>query len=122
MDVLDEFISKIATLLVSLLEGEQDLEILSKMSVSLAFEDIKDRLLDVFGTFIHKLGKYPRDQLNKSEGQTPENTPLSRLSKESKTNKFNCLIDVSVNKINNHLSRDDFEGSISEAFEIYIIF
>ena len=29
---------------------------------------------------------------------------------------------VSVNKINNHLSRDDFEGSISEAFEIYIIF
>lgn len=28
MEVLDEFISKIATMLVSLLEGEQDLEIL----------------------------------------------------------------------------------------------
>jgi hypothetical protein len=33
---LDEFISKIATMLLSLLEGEQDIEILQKMAFSLS--------------------------------------------------------------------------------------
>ena len=35
LEVLDEFISKIATMLTSLLEGEEDIEILQKMNFSL---------------------------------------------------------------------------------------
>ena len=66
LEVLDEFISKIATMLVSLLEGEQDIEILQKMSFSLSVEDMKERLVNVFGNFLHKLKLYPLDQLEPS--------------------------------------------------------
>jgi hypothetical protein len=59
MESLDGFISKIATMLVSLLEGEQDMEILQKMSFSLSADDLKDRLVNVFGCFLHKIGLYP---------------------------------------------------------------
>lgn len=52
MENVDEFISKIATMLVSLLEGEKDLEILAKMSFSITMDDMKDRLLNVFGVFL----------------------------------------------------------------------
>jgi hypothetical protein len=59
MESLDEFISKIATMLVSLLEGELDFEILQKMAFSLSIEDMKERLVNVFGVFLHKLKLYP---------------------------------------------------------------
>ena len=117
MEVLDEFISKIATMLVALLEGESDLEILGKMSLSLSYEDLKDRLLNVFGVFLHKIKLYPTFKL--LEGQTPENTPLTILSKAYNNN---CLGSVSINKINFRLERDSFEDNIKEAFEIYILF
>jgi len=68
METLDGFISKIATMLVSLLEGEQDLEILQKMSFSLSGDDLKERLLNVFGRFIIKLKLYPSEKLNTKEG------------------------------------------------------
>lgn len=64
MEVLDGFISKIATMLVSLLEGELDIEIIQKMSFSLSGDDLKERLLNVFGRFLHKLKLYPTDQLH----------------------------------------------------------
>lgn len=64
MEVLDEFISKIATMLVSLLEGEQDIEILQKMSFSLSVEDLKERLVNVFGVFLHRLKLYPVNKLD----------------------------------------------------------
>lgn len=116
MEVLDEFISKIATMLVSLLEGEQDLEILQKMSFSLSVEDLKERLVNVFGLFLHRLKLYPLNKL--SEGQTPENTPLINISK---ANDSNCLASVSLNKIQLRLTRDSFEDNIKEAFEIYVL-
>lgn len=61
-------------MLVSILEGEQDLEILQKMAFSLSIEDMKERLLNVFGVFLHKLKLYPITLLE--AGQSPENTPL----------------------------------------------
>ena len=66
METLDTFISKIATMLVSLLEGEQDLEILQKMQFSLTIEDLKERLLNVFGVFLHKHNLYPKHLLDAS--------------------------------------------------------
>lgn len=97
-EVLDEFISKMATVFVSLLEGEQDLEIISKMAFSLQIEDLKERLVNVFGVFLHKLKLFPVNHLE--PGQTPENTPLSKVSK-AKDN--NCLSEISINKIKNRI-------------------
>jgi len=116
MDVLDEFISKIATMLVSLLEGEQDIEILQKMAFSLSIDDLKERLVNVFGVFLHKLKLYPVNLLE--PGQSPETMPLNQLSKAKENN---CLASVSINKINLRITRDSFEGNISEAFEIFIL-
>ena len=116
METLDEFISKIATMLVSLLEGEQDLEILQKMSFSLSAEDLKERFLNVFGRFLHRLKLFPVNKLSKE--QMPETTPLAVLSKQHDNN---CLSAVSINKINRKLVRDSFEDNIKEAFEIYIL-
>ena len=60
LEVLDEFISKIATMLTSLLEGEEDIEILQKMNFSLQPSDMKNRMLNVFGMFLKEIGLYPK--------------------------------------------------------------
>ena len=57
---LDEFVSKIATMLTSLLEGPTDVEILSKMDFSLQIPDLKNRMLNVFGVFLRELEIFPR--------------------------------------------------------------
>jgi hypothetical protein len=72
---LDGFISKISTTLWSLLEGEQDVFILDKMDFSLSFEDIKNRILDVYGVFLITIELYPLDKLQ--PGEEPEVTMLS---------------------------------------------
>jgi hypothetical protein len=51
------------------------LEILGKMAFSLTIEDIKDRMLNVFGTFIHAHKVYPKKLLE--SGQTPDKISLS---------------------------------------------
>ena len=56
LDNLDEFISKIGTLLTSLLEGKEDKDILSKMAFSLQIPELKNRMLNVFGKFLLQLG------------------------------------------------------------------
>lgn len=86
------------------------------MAFSLSVEDLKERLVNVFGVFLHKLKLYPVNQLE--PGQTPENTPLNLLSKAKENN---CLAAVSINKIKIRIQRDSFEGGISEAFEIFIL-
>lgn len=68
MENVDEFISKIATMLVSLLEGEKDLEILAKMSFSITMDDMKDRLLNVFGVFLQQHKIFPAHLLDASIG------------------------------------------------------
>lgn len=75
LEVLDEFISKIATMLLSLLEGEKDIEILQKMSFSLSIEDLKERLVNVFGNFLHKLKLYPLNLIE--PGLRPDEVPLN---------------------------------------------
>jgi hypothetical protein len=46
-------------MLISLLEGEKDDEILGKMSFSLQMDDLKDRMLRVFGGFLHQHKSFP---------------------------------------------------------------
>lgn len=52
-------------MVVSLLEGEEDLEILQRMNFSLQISDLKNRMLNVFGNFLIKLNLFPYNQLNK---------------------------------------------------------
>lgn len=59
IEVLDEFIQKIATMIVSLLEGEEDVEILQRMNFSLQISDLKNRMLNVFGNFLINLKLFP---------------------------------------------------------------
>lgn len=54
---------KISTMLLSLLEGEQDDEILQKMAFSLSLDDVLNRILNVYGVFLHVLKLFPRDKL-----------------------------------------------------------
>ena len=59
MEVLDEFIQKMATMIISLLEGEEDIEILQRMNFSLQIEDLKNRMLNVFGKFLVNIKLFP---------------------------------------------------------------
>ena len=52
LEVLDGFISGIATMLTSLLEGEEEKTKLDKMNFSLQYPDLKNRMLNVFGKFL----------------------------------------------------------------------
>lgn len=115
MEVMDEYLSKISVILLSLLEGEEDIEICSKMAFSISIEDIKDRMLNVFGVFLHSIKLFPLTKLKEDQDQ---NTPLKMLSVE---NSNNFLSDVSVNRINRKLVGDSFDGVLSEAFAIYIL-
>lgn len=67
IEILDEFIQKIATMVVSLLEGEEDVEILQRMNFSLQVSDLKNRMLNVFGNFLIKLKLFPVHQLSKDQ-------------------------------------------------------
>ena len=115
MDSMDEYLSKISVILLSLLEGEEDSEICSKMAFSISIEDIKDRMLNVFGVFLHSIKLFPVIKLKEGQDET---TPLKILSIE---NSNNFLSDVSVNRINRKLQGDSFDGVLSEAFAIYIL-
>ena len=46
-------------MIVSLLEGEEDIEILQRMNFSLQISDLKNRMLNVFGNFLIKLKLFP---------------------------------------------------------------
>jgi len=54
-------------MLLSLLEGEQDVFILDKMDFSLSLEDIKNRILDVYGVFLITVELYPINKLEAKE-------------------------------------------------------
>jgi hypothetical protein len=80
-------------MLTSLLEGEVDYDIINKMANSLDFNMMKNRLLKVFTRFAMKM-----------------------LDTE-----IIVIKDLPLSKLNNRLDKDSFEGSIQEAFEIYIL-
>jgi len=71
IDSMGEFKYKIVTLLTSLLEGEIDMEIISRMAFSLEINMMKERMLTVFHRFAEKL-------LNKGK-LVVKDIPLSTL-------------------------------------------
>jgi len=75
-------------MLKSLLIGEVDMEIIMRMTYSLDYDMIKDRMVAIFLRFAQKL----------------ENNDYLRVS------------DITIPKINKNLDRDDFDGCIAEAF------
>ena len=94
-------------MLLSLLEGEQDVVILDKMDFSLSIEDIKNRILDVYGNFLVSIELYPLEKLE--PGEDPSVTMLSALSKRCD---FNVLQHTSLNKVNRKFNSSVFEGCI----------
>ena len=93
VEKIAEFKSKIVTLLLSLLEGDLDVPKVTKMSQALDFVVVKERMLTVFNLFAEKI-------LNQTEIN---------------------IAALTLSSVNNRLERDSFEGSISEAFELYIL-
>lgn len=93
LEDIDTIKSKLATLLLSLLEGETDMESINRMSLSLDFTIMKERLLYVFTTFARKLLNAP-------------NKPVEKIS---------------LNVLTQYLERDSFEDNVAEAFEIYTL-
>jgi hypothetical protein len=81
------------TLLTSLLEGEIDMEIINRMAFSIDFPMMKERLLTVFHRFAVKT-------LNKG--------PLK-------------VKDIPLSSVDHKLITTSFDGSVAEAFEIYIL-
>jgi hypothetical protein len=91
--MISEFKSKFVTLLLSLLEGDLDIPKIQKMSNSLDFSVVKDRMVTVFTIFVQNL--------------------LETYEVDIKN--------INITTINNRLVKDSFEEQISEAFELYIL-
>ena len=87
------FKKKIVTLLLSLLEGETDMEMITRMSHYLDFGVVKDRMVVVFTSFVQKL--LNDDNVN--------------------------IANISLSTIDDKLQKDSFEGNINEAFELFIL-
>jgi len=77
-------------LLVSLLEGEVDHEIIYRMIMSLDFNNLKDRIVTIFKRFADNL--------------LDKDIPVK---------------DIPVAKLDKNLKKDSFDDSVREAFEIY---
>lgn len=90
---ISEFKSGFVTLLLSLLEGDLDVDKVEKMANALDFKVVKDRLLAVFTHFAKEI--LERDDIN--------------------------METLNVNHVNDKLIKDSFEGGINEAFELYIL-
>ena len=88
LDDIGELKFSIICMLTSLLEGEVDMEIIMRMTYSLDYDMIKDRMVDVF----------------------------LRFAKVLENNDNLVVSDISVSKINKNLDRDDFDCFIAEAF------
>lgn len=86
------------------------------MAFSLSVDDIKDRILNVYGVFLHSMQLYPVHKLR--EGQLVEMTNLADLSKDFK---FNVLEEVSLFKILKRMTTEIFNGGIQEGFALYFM-
>lgn len=81
-------------MLTSLLEGEVDMDIISRMATTLDFDMIKDRMVSIFYRFAQIL---------------EDNEDL-------------IYDDITIPKINKMLKKEDFDGCIAEGFQIFILF
>ena len=88
---IGELKGKIVTLLTSLLEGEIDMDIITRMVFSFDQQVMKERMLTVYRDFCCSL-------LNKEEV---------------------VIQNLSINQINKRLNKGSFDDVIAEAFEIY---
>jgi hypothetical protein len=93
LESLNEFKRKIVTLLTSLLEGEVDLNIMLRMANSLDFYVMKERMVSVFTQFSLEIL-----EVNEVD-----------------------ITELSLNKLNNRLKKNSFDGNIAEAFGIFIL-
>ncbi len=75
-------------MLTSLLEGEFDMEIMQRMSFSLDMSVMKERLVNVYRKFAEEL-----------------------LGEEDID-----LTELTINRLNNLLEKNSFDGNIAEAF------
>jgi len=75
-------------MLTSLLEGEFDMEIMQRMSFSLDMSVMKERMVNVYRKFAEEL-------------LGEENIDLTELT---------------INRLNNLLEKNSFDGNIAEAF------
>ena len=89
MEVIGDFKSNIVTFLTSLLEGEIEMEIIQRMTKSLDFKVLKQRVTVIFRQFAIK-------ELDAPEDLAYSDIPLAKL--------MNCL------------KADSFESIIKEAF------
>jgi len=97
VDMISETKQKLVVLLLSLLEGTPDNSIISRMIQSLDFDMLKIRMFSIYKNFVTDLLK-----LKQPKDDTIANTPIST--------------------VNDHLTKDSFEGLIQEGFDIYILF
>ncbi len=93
IEKISEFKSKFVTLLLSLLEGDLDIQKINKMAGALDYTVVKDRMLAVFTMFAEGILEQ-------------EGIDIAALT---------------IQSVNNRLIKDSFEGSINEAFELYIL-
>ena len=93
IESIGEFKSKVVTLLLSLLEGDTDIPKITRMSNAVDYNVVKDRMVTVFKMFAER-----------TLGETDLN-----------------IADLNLGRLNNALVKDSFEGSINEAFELYIL-
>lgn len=93
IEKISEFKSKFVTLLLSLLEGDLDIQKINKMASALDYTVVKDRMLAVFTMFAEGILEQ-------------EDIDIAALT---------------IQSVNNRLIKDSFEGSINEAFELYIL-
>jgi hypothetical protein len=90
---IGELKGKIVTLLTSLLEGEIDMDIITRMVFSFDQQVMKERMLTVYREFCCIL--LEKDDI--------------------------VIQNLSINQINKRLAKDSFDCVIAEAFEIYIL-
>lgn len=90
-ETLMEFKKNIITLLTSLLEGEIDMDILTKMALGLDFPVMINRMANVFNQFV-------QDIMGDCD-----------------------IKDLNLNKLQDKLDSESLDGIVSEAFEIYIL-
>jgi hypothetical protein len=93
---VQEFKCKIMELLVSLIEGEVDLEIMSQMAFSLDIGVLKERMLKVYKNFVAEVRGMSADEVD--------------------------VNNVSLLQVMRQMDRFAFDSTIQECFQIYILF
>lgn len=96
IEIINETKQKLVTLLLALLEGTPEITVINKMSQSLDFTLMKERMYYVYKEFVIELLKL-------------------------KNTKDENIANILITTVNNSLKQDSFEGPINEGFDIYIL-